>query len=83
VIPVKKVPQERKIQESSCEKSATGAENTGILRIPAGITNLACFQTNNFLWKESFENRLQHQRTTRTVSWDDVLIDKHRLCIVK
>jgi hypothetical protein len=24
----------------SCEKSATGEENTGILRIPAGITNL-------------------------------------------
>ena len=30
----------RNRNRDSCEKSATGAENTGILRIPAGITNL-------------------------------------------
>jgi hypothetical protein len=27
--------------DDSCEKNATGKGNTGILRIPAGITNLA------------------------------------------
>jgi hypothetical protein len=33
----------RNRNRDSCEKSATGEENTGILRIPAGITNLdAC-----------------------------------------
>jgi hypothetical protein len=31
----------RNRNRDSCEKSATGVENTGILRIPAGITNLA------------------------------------------
>ena len=31
----------RNRNRDSCEKSATGEENTGILRIPAGITNLA------------------------------------------
>jgi hypothetical protein len=31
----------RNRNRDSCEKSATGKENTGILRIPAGITNLA------------------------------------------
>jgi hypothetical protein len=31
----------RNRNHDSCEKSATGAENAGILRIPAGITNLA------------------------------------------
>mgnify|MGYP006178820031 CR=1 FL=1 len=36
----KKFPRNR--NHDSCEKSATGEENTGILRIPAGITNLAC-----------------------------------------
>jgi hypothetical protein len=30
----------RNRNRDSCEKSATGEENTGILRIPAGITNL-------------------------------------------
>jgi len=30
----------RNRNHDSCEKSATGAENAGILRIPAGITNL-------------------------------------------
>jgi len=30
----------RNRNRDSCEKSATGAENTGILRVPAGITNL-------------------------------------------
>jgi len=30
----------RNRNRDSCEKSATGAENTGILRIPVGITNL-------------------------------------------
>jgi len=37
--PPKKFRRNR--NRDSCEKSATGAENTGILRIPAGITNLA------------------------------------------
>ncbi len=31
----------RNRNRDSCEKSATGTENTGIWRIPAGITNLA------------------------------------------
>ncbi len=31
----------RNRNHDSCEKSATEEENTGILRIPAGITNLA------------------------------------------
>ncbi len=31
----------RNKNHDSCDKSATGAENTGILKIPAGITNLA------------------------------------------
>ena len=35
----------RNRNHDSCEKSATGAENTGILRIPAGITNLAPEET--------------------------------------
>ena len=30
----------RNRNRDSCEKSATGEENTGILRIPVGITNL-------------------------------------------
>ena len=30
----------RNRNRDSCEKSATGEENTGILRIPTGITNL-------------------------------------------
>jgi len=40
----KNISQKKKIlrnrNRDSCEKSATGEENTGILRIPAGITNL-------------------------------------------
>jgi hypothetical protein len=40
-----RIPEEEKKflrnrNRDSCEKSATGEENTGILRIPAGITNL-------------------------------------------
>jgi hypothetical protein len=31
----------RNRNRDSCEKSAIGMENTGIRRIPAGITNLA------------------------------------------
>ena len=44
-----RIPEEEKKRflrnknRDSCEKSATGEENTGILRIPAGITNLALF----------------------------------------
>ena len=34
----------RNRNRDSCEKSATGEENTGILRIPTGITNLALEQ---------------------------------------
>ena len=32
---------QRNRNRDSCEKSATGTENTGILRISAGITNVA------------------------------------------
>ena len=40
--------------------------------------------TRSFATKKSrMVNRLQHRPRMRTVSWDDVLIDKHRLYIVK
>ena len=44
---------------------------------------VTCFQTNNILGRELFVNRLQHQRTMRRVLWDDVLINKHQLCIIE
>ncbi len=38
----------RNRNRDSCEKSATGEENTGILRIPAGITNLGLKPYSSF-----------------------------------
>jgi hypothetical protein len=44
--PIQRIPEgvPKKFRQNrnrdSCEKSATGTENTGIRRIPAGITNL-------------------------------------------
>jgi hypothetical protein len=38
----------RNRNRDSCEKSATGEENTGILRIPAGIANLGLKPYSSF-----------------------------------
>ncbi len=73
----------RNRNHDSCEKSATGTENTGIRRIPAGICNLGCCYWSSLPPSQTYWNATtgleEHYCTNNADPWrHDAIIQAGR-----